>query len=106
MVGAIISGLGKILDACDFGLSAHSTSIACTTPHQHAAPHGGTVDWSMTAEGVVVALAIASVTPTRHPDGGLLWVWNKKGQEANRERSCLLIGGAPGMHIDVTALIH
>ena len=61
----------------------------------------------MTAEGVVVALlAIASVTPTRHPDGGLLWVWNKKGQEANRERSCLLIGGAPGMHIDVTALIH
>ena len=62
----------------------------------------------MTAEGVVVALAIASVTPTRHPDGGLLWVWNKtqKGQEDNRERSCLLIGGAPGMHIDITALIN
>ena len=103
MVGAIISGLGKILDACDFGLSAHSTSIACTTPHQHLT---AAVDSSMTAEGVVVALAIASVTPTRHPDGGLLWVWNKKGQEANRERSCLLIGGAPGMHIDITALIN
>ena len=74
--------------------------------HTSPAPHGGSGlehDGGGSGRG---AGHRERDTHETHPDGGLLWVWNKKGQEANRERSCLLIGGAPGMHIDVTALIH